>query len=204
MKQRILFLIAACLACSSAWAYDFSAVAPTGQTLYYNITDSKKVEVTYANGLICSGYLTIPDTVSYSGTVYTVTSIGYSAFSGCTGLTSVSSLAAYFTTMVYDTVFVFVHDTLIIHDTVYIHDTIYITDEAVGDVTVPLAKVYSSQGQIVVEGAEGCEVTLYDAVGRRMAARRDDFAMLRFDVPASGAYLVKVGHAPARRVVVIK
>ena len=70
--------------------------------------------------------------------------------------------------------------------------------------TVPLAKVYSSQGQIVVEGAEGCEVTLYDAVGRRMAARRDDFAMLRFDVPASGAYLVKVGHAPARRVVVIK
>ena len=111
-------------------------------------------------------------------------------------LTSDSSLTAYFTTMVYDTVFV--------HDTVIIHDTIYITDEAIGDVTSPMTKVYCSQGQIMVEGAEGCEVTLYDAVGRRMAARRDDFAPLRFDVPASGAYLVKVGHALARRVVVIR
>ena len=56
----------------------------------------------------------------------------------------------------------------------------------------------------MVEGAEEYEVTLYDAAGRRMAARRDDFSTLRFDVPASGAYLVKVGHAPARRVVVVK
>ena len=110
----------------------------------------------------------------------------------------------YDTTVVVDTLTVTLTDTLWLTDTVYIHDTIYITDEAVGDVTAPLAKVYSSQGQIVVEGAEGYEVTLYDAVGRRMAARRDDFAMLHFDVPASGAYLVKVGHAPARRVVVIK
>ena len=66
------------------------------------------------------------------------------------------------------------------------------------------AKVYSSHGQIVVEGAEGHTVTLYDAAGRRLATRRDDLAALRFDVPASGTYLVKIGDYAARRVVVVR
>ena len=66
------------------------------------------------------------------------------------------------------------------------------------------AKVYSSYGQIVVEGAEGHTVTLYDAAGRRLATRRDDLASLRFDVPASGTYLVKIGDYAARRIVVVR
>ena len=36
-----------------------------------------------------TGSVVIPESVTYSGTVYSVTSIGYSAFSGCSGLTSV-------------------------------------------------------------------------------------------------------------------
>ena len=96
MKQRILLLVLACLACNSAWAYDFSAIATTGQTLYYNIIDSNNVEVTNESGYIGGGYTTyptgdlvIPDSVVYSGTVYFVTAIGDDAFWNCKDLTSV-------------------------------------------------------------------------------------------------------------------
>ena len=80
------------------WAYSFSAVAPSGQTLYYNITSAmipgmpQKVAVTYpgtSSDTPWSGYstingnLTIPSTVTYNGTTYTVTEIGDYAFKGC-------------------------------------------------------------------------------------------------------------------------
>ena len=66
------------------------------------------------------------------------------------------------------------------------------------------AKVYSCDGRIVVEGADGNSVTLYDIAGRILATRRDEQAPLRFDVPASGAYIIKIGHLAPRKVVVIK
>ena len=100
---------------------------------------------------------------------------------------------------VYDTVYLLQYLT----DTVIIHDTIYST-EGIGIVDMLNAKVYSSQGQVVVEGAEGHPVTLIDAVGRRLATKRDEYMPVRFDVPASGTYLVKIGDYPARRVVVVR
>ena len=90
------------------------------------------------------------------------------------------------------------------HDTVMVHDTIYIPQEGIGDAEATTAKVYSSQGQIVVEGAEGYAVALYDAVGRLLATRRDDFAALRFDAPSSGVYMVRIGNMPPRKVVVMR
>lgn len=84
--------------------YDFSAVAPSGQTLYYNIVDGN-AQVTFPNYYYDevtenhyyyygftepTGALVIPDTVSFNGTVYTVASIGGSAFAACSGLTSVT------------------------------------------------------------------------------------------------------------------
>ena len=92
------------------------------------------------------------------------------------------------------------YDTIVVH----IHDTIYITEEGIDGVEGLNAKVYSSRGQIVVEGANGNQVWLYDAVGRLLATRQDDYSALRFDVPATGTYLIKVGNHPARRVVVIR
>lgn len=90
------------------------------------------------------------------------------------------------------------------YDTVVIiRDTVYATD-GVSIADMLNAKVYSTQGQVVVEGAEGCHVTLYDAVGRVLATRRDEGLPVRFDVPATGTYLVKVGGAPARRIVVVR
>lgn len=61
-----------------------------------------------------------------------------------------------------------------------------------------------SSGQIEVENADGNTVTLYDAMGRQMAVSRNEYGTVRFDIPASGTYLVKVGSAPARRIVVVR
>ena len=96
MKNRMLVFPGAMLATEqSVLAYDFSDVASCGQTLYYNIVNDN-AQVTRQNDDFPyytehpTGALSIPGSVSYGGTTYTVISIGDGAFYGCTGLTSVS------------------------------------------------------------------------------------------------------------------
>ena len=79
-----------------------------------------------------------------------------------------------------------------------------ISTEVIDDVDGINAKVTATDGQIVVSDATGLTVTLFDAAGRQLAMRRNEGAPLLFDVPASGTYLVKVGSAPARRIVVVR
>ena len=103
MKKQVLLLFAALLFGQAAFAYSFSAVAPSGQTLYYNIQNgSTSVEVvapvynstydSYSWGSYTkpTGNLVIPNNVTHSGTTYQVTSIGQSAFDECSGLTSIT------------------------------------------------------------------------------------------------------------------
>jgi hypothetical protein len=77
---------------SNAYAYHFSATAPTGQTLYYTIVGNNVVEIVapYSDPIYygLSGDLTIPSTVTNAGTTYTVVSIN-GAFRAQSGLTSV-------------------------------------------------------------------------------------------------------------------
>lgn len=70
----------------NAIAYDFYAIAPSGQGLYYNING---ITAIVANGTSTTGNLVIPDSVIYNETVYAVTQIGANAFSNCTELISV-------------------------------------------------------------------------------------------------------------------
>ena len=59
--------------------------------IYYFLDNSAKVaSVTYSNYDKYSGEVNIPATITYSGSIYNVTSIGPSVFSGSTGLTSVT------------------------------------------------------------------------------------------------------------------
>ena len=94
MRKHLLVAIALLGALApQAWAYDFSAVAPSGQTLYYEINGSN-VTVVPPNSSYPyystspTGALTIPGSVIYNGTTYSVTSIGHYAFYGCSGLTT--------------------------------------------------------------------------------------------------------------------
>jgi hypothetical protein len=115
------------------------------------------------------------------------------------------SMDSVFTAYIEQVDTIFIHDTSVVIDTIY--DTIYIHDTitaGVGEVKTIDAKVYQRNGQIVVEGADGNTVTLYDVSGRILATKRDDYMPLWLDVPAAGTYMVKIGDYPARRVVVIK
>lgn len=156
-------------------------------TAYINLHDT-----TYIN-IHDTTYITLTDTVI--NTVYdTVTNTVYDTV----------DKYIYDTLTLTDTVWLTQFDTLWLHDTVVIHDTVYITQEGVGDVDALNAKVYTNQGQIVVEGANGYRVMLFDINGRVLATKQDEFSLLRFNTPASGTYIIKIGNYPARKVVVIR
>ena len=93
MKKQAVLLLALAAMWQSAFAYDFSAVAPSGQTLYYNIVNGE-AEVTSEDFDSMFPYLVgdvvIPSSVTYSGTTYSVTAIGDKAFSGCAYLTTMT------------------------------------------------------------------------------------------------------------------
>lgn len=100
---------------------------------------------------------------------------------------------------IYDSTWVY--DTIYLVDTIHIHDTVYVGIDGVDALDV---KIYSNGGQIVVEGAEQNVVTLFDISGRIITTRREKGEPLRFDVPATGTYLVKIGRHAARKIVVLR
>ena len=75
---------------------------------------------------------------------------------------------------------------------------------SIDDMVISNVKIYQQDDQLMVEGADGNLVTIYDVSGRVLATKQDDYSPLRFDAPASGTYLIKIGSYPARRVVVVK
>ncbi len=93
MKKLFLTLFALVMAIPSLWAYDFMV-----DGIYYHVTDAtnKTVAVTYRGDSYnsysneYSGSVTIPSSVTYNGTTYSVTEIGEHAFYFCTGLTEVT------------------------------------------------------------------------------------------------------------------
>lgn len=83
--KRYLFLTLAVLLCTlSASAYDFMV----DSIAYFKNDDGKSVRV--ASGVRYKGDIVIPENMTYDGVTYSVTEIGDEAFTGCTGLTSVS------------------------------------------------------------------------------------------------------------------
>ena len=96
-KGVFALLLALFLGMGTAYAYDFSATCSTGQTLYYNITNTTLhyVEITFPGTTNDwwgdypkpTGNITLPSTVTYGGVTYTVTSISWYAFFECTDLT---------------------------------------------------------------------------------------------------------------------
>ena len=92
MKQfkKLAMAIAGLWCCMAANAHDFEV-----DGIYYNIFTTTEVEVTFKGSNNKSydeyaGKVEIPESVAYNGKTYSVTSIGEEAFSGCTGLTSIT------------------------------------------------------------------------------------------------------------------
>ena len=66
--------------------------------------------------------------------------------------------------------------------------------EGIGDIQTSDIHIRVRDGHVIVEGAEGETVQVFDAVGRG----------LRNEALPAGVYLVKVGDRPARKVVVLQ
>ena len=93
---RVMMAVAIMLLSLQAMAYDFS-YTHQGKTLYYKILagGTNTLAVTYysetaASNNHVSGDVVIPSSVEHNNVTYSVTSIGDSAFYGCSDLTSIS------------------------------------------------------------------------------------------------------------------
>ena len=180
-------------------------------TLYDTITLTQTDTVTNTEYVFDTVTNTVYDTVTntvydtVTNTVYdTVTNTEY-VFDTVTNTvydTVTNTEYVFDTTLVTDTLWLTDTVYITLTDTVYIHDTVYVGID--DDATMANVKLYQRDGQIIVEGAEGARVMLFDAVGRQLATKTDEYDVLRFDVPSTGAYLIKVGNAPARRIVVVR
>ena len=91
MKQLIktTILLLALLLPALATAHDFEV-----DGIYYNINGNEATVTYYGSSSLgdshdYSGSVVIPATVTYNGTTYSVTAIGFFAFNRCTGLTSI-------------------------------------------------------------------------------------------------------------------
>lgn len=90
MKRLIIsaLLLMALLLPATAAAYDFEV-----DGIYYNVNGNEATVTCvedYWNGKSYVDDVTIPETVTYDGTNYSVTAIGNDAFAFCSGLTSVT------------------------------------------------------------------------------------------------------------------
>ena len=92
----LALLLLAMVSCSGNQSVSNSDSKFEVNGIYYNKINSNEVEVTY-KGTSCSQYsndysgsVTIPATVTYNGTTYSVISIGYGAFDHCYGLTTIN------------------------------------------------------------------------------------------------------------------
>ncbi|MBQ7710688.1 MAG: leucine-rich repeat protein [Bacteroidales bacterium] len=105
MKHKFTFFAVMMMALAmplQAQNYDFSAVAPSGQTLYYGITPNGVQVIRHPDYTTITGGLTIPAMVTDSaGISYNVTAVGDYAFTGfpltsvtiSTGISSIGNLA---------------------------------------------------------------------------------------------------------------
>ena len=66
------------------------------------------------------------------------------------------------------------------------------------------ALIYSTNNRIVVKGAENMNVYVYDVNGRCVSKQANAPETIEFTMQSAGVYLVKVGKAPAKRVVVVR
>ncbi|MCR5444902.1 MAG: C10 family peptidase [Bacteroidales bacterium] len=76
--------------------------------------------------------------------------------------------------------------------------------QGIDDIDMDNVTIYSIDNMIVVRGAEGKPVVLFDVNGRMLSREASAAERIEFRVNNSGVYLVKVANAAAKRVVVIR
>ena len=76
--------------------------------------------------------------------------------------------------------------------------------EGIDDVDMENVKIYSVDSKIIVRGAENRSVYVFDVNGRVVNSESNASETIEFRMANTGVYLVKVGNAPAKRVLVVR
>ncbi len=76
--------------------------------------------------------------------------------------------------------------------------------QAIDETDMENVTIYSAETRIIVRGAEGKTVNVYDINGRTVSTQNAAAETVEFRMNATGVYLVKVGNAPAKRVLVVR
>ena len=72
------------------------------------------------------------------------------------------------------------------------------------DVDMSNVTIYSTESKIVVRGAENQSIYVFDVNGRVVTSEVNAAETCEFRMATTGVYLVKVGNAPAKRVLVVR
>ena len=98
-QLKLTFLLAVLMGMvgANAFAHDIGVKNADGVTIYYTYTNNKtELAVSYRGSYSSdysdeySGVVNIPESVTYNGMIYPVTSIGESAFDYCSDLTEIN------------------------------------------------------------------------------------------------------------------
>ena len=97
LNNRTMLTMLVCMVSIIASAHDIEIENADGITIYYNwINDKTELAVSFRGGYYdtyyneYSGNVNIPESVTYKGQTYSVTSIGNDAFRDCSSLTSIT------------------------------------------------------------------------------------------------------------------
>lgn len=80
---------------------------------------------------------------------------------------------------------------------------IFASTEGIAEQELPESiLIYSTDNSVVVEGAEGSNVKMYDTAGRLLFETENAQNIINIGVNTKGVYLVKVGNYPTKKIVV--
>lgn len=79
-----------------------------------------------------------------------------------------------------------------------------VDNTGIEDANMANVSIYSTDNKIVVRGAEGQSIYVFDLNGRVMASENNAAESVEFRMQTTGVYLVKVGTAAAKRVVLMR
>lgn len=184
------------------WVNDTGAVVSTENPYTFTVTEDVNLAAVFAVG----GYYNV--TVSYDSTMGSVEGVPSAAVFEGTQLTLTAvanegySFTGWSVVPGYDNILTDNPLTLTVTSDVTVTATFEQT-EGIGDVEAGSFQVYSVDNIIIVKGVENMPVSVYDALGRSIVELRVQNSEFRIDVPTAGVYLVKVG-AATKRVVVLR
>ena len=81
---------------------------------------------------------------------------------------------------------------------------IFVSNVGIDETEAAEVTIFSNDSRIVIRGAENQDVYIFDVNGRTVLSESNIAADVEYTMANTGVYLVKVGNAPAKRVLVIR